>query len=66
VALERIFSEYFCFFPMSVSFRYYFTLIICMLLVSEEQAGEPWRTSNNQCCFGNRETLGVKVLTLEF
>jgi hypothetical protein len=60
-----IFSEYFCF-PISISFRQYFTLLICMLLISEEQAGEPWRVSNNQCCFGNKEALVVKVLTLKF
>jgi len=64
VALGQYFYGYFRF-PLSVTFYQFSVLILIhMILLPDGQTGEAWKTSNKQCCFGNRREFDRKVILL--
>ena len=55
-------------FPSTSGFPYQYhsaNAPLILLLLSEGQAGKKLDLSKNQCCFGNREALRQKVLSLD-
>jgi len=60
---DRIFFDYFRF-ALSISFHQFSTIIfIYMLLLSEGQTGETWKSSKKRCYVGSRGALD-KILSI--